>query len=69
MDNFNINSSQYQLDDKIIMFKLSLHDMKRGVLITAQLMVVGDNVARAGEWRPQESGWYILITSHLRLIC
>ena len=69
MDNFNINSSQYQLDDKIIKFNLSLHDMKRGVLITAHLMVVGDNVARAGEWRPQESGWYILITSHLRLIC
>ena len=57
MDNFNINSSQYQLDDKIIKFNLSLHDMKRGVLITAQLMVVGDNVARAGEWRPQESRW------------
>ena len=57
MDNFNINSSQYQLDDKIIMFKLSLHDMKREVLITAHLMVVGDNVARAGEWRPQESRW------------
>ena len=57
MDNFNINSSQYQLDDKIIMFKLSLHDMKREVLITAHLMVVGDNVARAGEWGPQESPW------------